>query len=171
MDPSPGGSIGVLAAGSTEERRYPRRERGPLQYLNLAAAVTALLLLLLRHCTATMAKPGSMTAGLQLPSAQSACDLLNVNDCLYAKSFVSLPYVAVCTCPCNVYAVRSQARHMAESTTSHWHTAIGTFSYTLNSSARFSLYAASDTVFGMVLDTKFAGDLHTRKSTTGYVLL
>jgi transposase InsO family protein len=112
----------------------------------------------------------------------------------YSQLVGSLNYLSVCTRPDIAYAVSKLARHMAKPTTVHWQAAKGVVRYLLstadygitygsnssNGSISYQQYvgsaaASSSSNLGTGLigfcDADFAGDLDTRRSTTGYVFM
>ena len=87
----------------------------------------------------------------------------------YSQLIGSLMYLSVCTRPDISQAVGALARYMSSPTTTHWQAAKGVLRYV----ARTAHYGI--TFGGLNLeaycDADFAGDLDTRRSTTGYVFI
>ena len=119
------------------------------------------------------AKPRStpMEAGLHLRPAESDDNLLDVNQFPYAELIGSLLYIAVCTRPDIAYAVNALARHMAKPTMAHWSAAKGVLRYLLGTAKVCLVYSPSASKVIGYCDADYAGDMSTRRSTTGYVFL
>ena len=118
------------------------------------------------------AKPRStpMETALHLSPAQSESDLLNAKDYPYAELIGSLLYLAVCTRPDIAYAVNALARHMAKPTMAHWHAAKGVLRYLLGTSYCLTYSPSTENIIGYC-DADYAGDVSTRRSTTGYAFV
>lgn len=86
----------------------------------------------------------------------------------YGNLIGSLLYLSVCTRPDIAQAVGVLSKYMATPTTVHWHAAndvlrylAGTKSYGINYGGNFKVQG--------YCDADYAGDLDTRRSTTGYI--
>ena len=91
----------------------------------------------------------------------------------YSQLIGSLMYLAVCTRPDITQAVGALARFMAAPTTIHWAAALGVLRYlagTRDHGICFGRNNSSKQLLGYC-DSDYAGDLDTRRSTTGYVFL
>lgn len=90
----------------------------------------------------------------------------------YAELVGSLLYLTVCTRPDLSQAVGALARYMAKPTVDHWNAAKGVLRYaagTLDVGIVYKQDAADElTVY---CDSDYAGDLDSRRSTTGYVFI
>lgn len=99
----------------------------------------------------------------------------------YCQLIGSLNYLSVCTRPDIAYAVSKLARHMAQPTTVHWQAAKTVVRYLLSTTDYGVIYgvssssasSSSNTGTGLIgfCDADYAGDLDTRRSTTGYVFM
>lgn len=95
----------------------------------------------------------------------------------YSTLVGSLLYLSVCTRPDISQAVGALAKYLSCPTVDHWRIAVGVLRY-IRGTANYGLWFGGnidDTVSKDVLelhgfcDADFAGDLDTRRSTTGYV--
>ncbi len=89
----------------------------------------------------------------------------------YNECVGSLLYLSVCTRPDIAQAVGALAHYMAAPTVAHWEVALGVVRY-LVGTADYGLTfgGSSETLMGYC-DADYAGDLDSRRSTTGYVFL
>ena len=88
----------------------------------------------------------------------------------YANAVGCLMYLMVCTRPDISHAVSVVSRYMADPGKEHWNAVKWIFRY-LTGTRDFSILfdqRASTEAVGYV-DSDYAGDLDSRKSTTGYV--
>lgn len=109
-----------------------------------------------------------------------AGDALDTTKYTYSHLVGSLLYLAVCTRPDISQAVGALAKYSSCPTTEHWQASIGVLRY-LSGTADFGLWfsggpesaagAATDGAFTLraYCDSDYAGDVDTRRSTTGYV--
>jgi hypothetical protein len=91
----------------------------------------------------------------------------------YGELVGSLNYLATCTRPDLAHAVGMLARYMSAPTDAHWAMAKGVLRYLRGTTALGIMYSR-DACTGGVLgycDADYAGDLDTRRSTTGYVFV
>ena len=89
----------------------------------------------------------------------------------YAALVGSLMYLAVCTRPDLMQVVGVLARHMAAPTSQHWSYAKGVLKYLKGTISLGLEYRADGGGLVGFCDADFAGDLDTRRSTSGYVFL
>lgn len=85
----------------------------------------------------------------------------------YSQLIGSLMYLSVCTRPDISQAVGTLARYMAAPTNIHWQAAKGVLRY-LNGTAKFGI-SYQGLHIEAYCDADYAGDLDSRRSTTGYV--
>ena len=83
----------------------------------------------------------------------------------------SLMYAAVCTRPDITYHVIALARHMQEPAESHWNAAKRILRYLKGTRDQGLTYGKGSTDLIGYCDSDWAGDVATRRSTTGYCFL
>jgi hypothetical protein len=90
----------------------------------------------------------------------------------YCELVGSLLYLSVCTRPDIAYAVGALARHMSNPSMDHWTAAKGVLRY-LAGTADYGIYFKAGTTGELVgyCDADYAGDISTRRSTTGYTFI
>ena len=87
----------------------------------------------------------------------------------YSQLIGSLMYISVCTRPDISQAVGALARYMATPTVTHWHAAKGTLRYIAGTANYGITYGNKCLTLEAYCDADYAGDIDTRRSTTGYV--
>ena len=96
-------------------------------------------------------------------------DPLDTSEFEYGSLVGSLLYVSVCTRPDIAHAVGVLAKYMAQPTSVHWVAAKHVLRY-LAGTADFGInFKGSSTAMLGYSDADYAGDLDTRRSTTGYL--
>lgn len=85
----------------------------------------------------------------------------------YSQLIGSLMYLSVCTRPDIAQAVGALARYMASPTTSHWQAAKGVLRYIAGTASYGITFGGLN--LEAYCDADYAGDLDSRRSTTGYV--
>jgi hypothetical protein len=89
----------------------------------------------------------------------------------YSALVGSLLYLSVCTRPDISHTVGVLSKYMSCPTTEHWQVAMGVLRY-LSGSINYGLhFCGGITTITGYCDADYAGDLDTRRSTTGYVFL
>ncbi len=89
----------------------------------------------------------------------------------YSECVGSLLYLSVCTRPNIAQAVGALARYMATPTVEHWEAALGIVRYLVGTADYGLTFGGSNETFVGYCDADYAGDLDSRRSTTGYVFL
>jgi transposase InsO family protein len=89
----------------------------------------------------------------------------------YSELVGSLLYLAVCTRPDIAYAVGALARHMAKPTMEHWNAAKAVVRYLAGTVDYGICFGNSNNELMGYCDADYAGDLNTRRSTTGYTFI
>ena len=87
----------------------------------------------------------------------------------YAQLIGSLMYLSVCTRPDIAQAVGALARYMAQPTTAHWQAGKGVLRYLAGTAQLGITYGGHEPGLEAYTDADYAGDIDTRRSTTGYV--
>jgi hypothetical protein len=83
----------------------------------------------------------------------------------------SLLYLSVCTRPDIAQAVGALARYMASPTEEHWRAALGVVRYITGTLEAGVTFGGSEEQLVGYCDADYAGDVDSRRSTTGYVFL
>lgn len=86
----------------------------------------------------------------------------------YAQLVGSLMYISVCTRPDIAQAVGALARYMAAPTVIHWQAAKGILRY-IAGTRDYGITYGGNLILEGYCDADYAGDIDTRRSTTGYV--
>lgn len=97
---------------------------------------------------------------------------LDVSKVPYRELVGSLLYLSICTRPDISYAVGALARHMANPSSEHWTAAKGVLRYLAGTVDIGIIYGDPGNInkeFSGYCDADYAGDLSTRRSTTGFV--
>ena len=89
----------------------------------------------------------------------------------YSSIIGSLMYLSVCTRPDISQAVGVLARYMAQPTTMHWQAAKGVLRYLAGTADYGITFGGTKTGLEAYTDADYAGDIDTRRSTTGYVYI
>ncbi|KAJ9506890.1 hypothetical protein QJQ45_002417 [Haematococcus lacustris] len=94
--------------------------------------------------------------------------VLRMGEHSYAELVGSLMHLAVCTRPDIAHAVGLCAKYMAAPTQQHWQTLHGVLRYVASTVSYGLAFGGAEGLVGFC-DADFAGDLDTRRSTTGFV--
>ena len=115
------------------------------------------------------AKPAStpFSTGTKLTKTGTPLDRWTYN---YAQLIGSLMYLSNCTRPDIAQGVGALARYMSNPTTEHWQAAKYMLRY-LAGTADFGITFGLRTGLEAYCDADYAGDIDTRRSTTGYVFI
>ena len=98
-------------------------------------------------------------------------ELLDTSTYTYSQLIGSLMYLSVCNRPDLAQAVGALARHMAKPTTEHWTAAKGVLRY-LSGTANYGItFGGPELKLEAYCDADYAGDIDTRRSTTGYAFV
>jgi hypothetical protein len=89
----------------------------------------------------------------------------------YRELLGSLLYLSGCTRPDISYSVGALSRYMAEPHQSHWLALKGVLAYIASTSGMGLVYGREKGGLVGFCDADYAGDVDTRRSTTGYVFL
>jgi transposase InsO family protein len=109
-----------------------------------------------------------MSNGEQL---RSEGELLDKDESRYSELLGSLLYLSTCTRPDIAQSVGALSRYMSNPTKEHWGAAKGVLRYVAGTVSYGIVFGKErQGLFGMC-DSDYAGDLDTRRSTTGYVFI
>jgi hypothetical protein len=110
-----------------------------------------------------------LSPGIRLSKEEG--DPLDTETFKYSQLIGSMMYLSVCTRPDISFTVGALARFMACPTTSHWQAAKGLLRYLASTKDYAITYGGGDSELIGYCDADYAGDLDTRRSTTGYVFI
>ena len=98
-------------------------------------------------------------------------ELLDTSTIGYSQLIGSLMYLSVCTRPDISQAVGALARYMANPTVTHWQVAKGILRYSAGTASFGITLGGNGSTLEAYCDADYAGDIETRRSTTGYVFI
>jgi hypothetical protein len=118
------------------------------------------------------AKPKNLPLSTSEVLSKTIGEPLDKTQYPYSTVIGTLLYLSSCTRPDISQAVGALARYMAAPTTAHWNAAQGLLRYIKGTKDYGIFYGGPDntTTFGYC-DSDYAGDVDTRRSTTGYVFI
>jgi hypothetical protein len=96
---------------------------------------------------------------------------LNTKTNPYSTLVGSLMYLASCTRPDIAQAVGALARYMSSPTQDHWTAAKHVLRYLAGTTTHGITFGSSQPTLLVYCDANYAGDIDTRRSTTGYVFI
>ena len=111
-----------------------------------------------------------MSPKVQVTQAKEG-QLLDKEVYRYSELVGSLLYLSVCTRPDIAQAVGVLARHMARPSMEHWTAAKAVLRYIAGTPNQGITFRKSSTTLEGYCDADYAGDLDTRRSTTGFVFI
>jgi transposase InsO family protein len=114
-------------------------------------------------------KTRTVPIGLNIKLAAEEGEPLDTSKYPYSQLVGSMMYLAVCTRPDISYSVGALARYMAKPTLVHWQAAKGVLRYLGGTPDYGITFGPNKLDFAGYCDADFAGDVDTRKSTSGYV--
>ena len=89
----------------------------------------------------------------------------------YSELVGSLLYLSSCTRPDIAQAVGALTHYMSAPTEAHWAAALGVVRYLAGTGEAGVTFGGNEEVLEGCCDADHAGDMDTRRSTTGYVFL
>jgi hypothetical protein len=98
-------------------------------------------------------------------------DPLDTSEYPYRELVGSLLYLSVCTRPDIAHAVGALSRYMSSPTIDHWRAATGILRYLAGTREYGIVFGNGDLDLQGYVDADYAGELDTRRSTTGYVFM
>jgi len=117
------------------------------------------------------ARPNATPLNSSITLCRTEGEPLDTDKYPYSNVIGSLMYLSVCTRPDISQAVGALARYMTAPTTVHWKAAISVLRY-LAGTADYGIMFGNSTdnlKINGYCDADFAGDIDTRRSTTGYI--
>jgi len=115
-------------------------------------------------------KPKSLPVSAAIKFSKDEGEPLDTTLYPYSELLGSLMYLSVCTRPDISFATGSLARYMSAPTTVHWQAAKGVLRYLAGTPDFGITYGKKgDLELYGYCDADYAGDIDTRRSTTGYV--
>jgi hypothetical protein len=90
---------------------------------------------------------------------------------LYSECVGSMLYLSVCTRSDIAQAMGVLARYMTTPTMVHWEAVLGVVRYLMGIADYGLIFGGSSEILVGYCDADYAGDLDSRRSTTGYVFL
>jgi hypothetical protein len=115
-------------------------------------------------------KPRSFPLSPSTKLTKDEGEILDKATYPYSELVGSIMYLSICTRPDISYAAGSLARYMSNPTTTHWQAAKGVLRYLAGTPDYGIIYGSGRNLdlYGFC-DADYAGDIDTRRSTTGYV--
>lgn len=110
-----------------------------------------------------------LSAGTQFTCEGELLDTSHISQ--YTTLVGSLLYLSICTRPDIAQVVGVLARYMSKPTLAHWQIAKGVVRYLAGTSSMGIMFGTRNAVLVGYCDADYAGDVDTRRSTTGYVFL
>ncbi|WIA41017.1 hypothetical protein OEZ86_004655 [Tetradesmus obliquus] len=123
------------------------------------------------HYGLTEAKTLSTPLSHSIKLSAGDGDLLDTETYPYSQLIGKLMYIMVCTRPDIAYAVGALARYMSKPRMPHWQAARGLVRYLAGTADYGITYGTSKGELVGYCDADYAGDVDTRRSTTGYVFM
>ena len=111
-----------------------------------------------------------MNSNIKLTQAEES-DILDKDTYRYSELVGSLLYLSVCTRPDIAQAVGALTRYMAKPSMEHWTAAKAVLRYIAGTLDHGITFRQKSIAVEGYCDADFAGDLNTRKSTTGFVFI
>jgi Reverse transcriptase (RNA-dependent DNA polymerase) len=96
---------------------------------------------------------------------------LNTGEFGYSNLVGSLLYLSICTRPDISFTVGVLSKFMAKPTTTHWQAAKGLLRYIAGTKDYGITFGGASPTFVGYCDADYAGDIDTRRSTSGYVFI
>jgi Reverse transcriptase (RNA-dependent DNA polymerase)/gag-polypeptide of LTR copia-type/Integrase core domain/GAG-pre-integrase domain len=117
------------------------------------------------------ARPASVPLNPGVKLSRSGEGALDLSACPYREVIGSLMYLSVCTRPDISQSVGALARYMSAPEKEHWDAAKAVLRYVKGTTSHGVVFGAGATGLVGYCDADYAGDLDTRRSTTGYVFV
>ena len=104
-----------------------------------------------------------------IPTENEDLKKLKVDNTIYRSAIGNLLYLAICTRLDIIYPVSKAARKSKNPNMEDWHNVIKIFKY-LKGTINYALNFTRDSNIQAFTDADYAGDLDTRRSTTGFLI-
>lgn len=158
---------------------FEARDLGPCSYFLGMDVIrdreNRTIMLMQRRMTADLLAKYDMTEAKSLSTPLSTSvkltkdgEPLDKEKYPYSQLIGSLMYISICTRPDIAQAVGALARYMATPTETHWQVAKGVLRY-LAGTANYGIMFGNSDGLEAYCDADYAGDLDSRRSTTGYL--
>jgi hypothetical protein len=130
-----------------------------------------------KYATELVSKYGLLDANATSTPSSTSVKMTKEGDPLdlsvfpFREAVGGLLYLAVCTRPDIAQAVGAVARYMSAPTTQHWSAVKMILRYIKGTAALGLVYGSGEPGLAGYCDADYAGDVDTRRSTTGYVFI
>jgi transposase InsO family protein len=139
--------------------------------LELKISQTAMIDNIVKEYGMEEAKTKATPISTSIKLTKNEGDELDKQKFPYGTLVGKLMFLAVATRPDISFSVGALARFMANPTTTHWQAAKGVVRYLAATADKGIVFRGSKNTLSGFCDADYAGDIDTRRSTTGYLFL